>query len=72
MLLQTLGASLLPGKSTISEGEGTIRAGKGTIRASQDFYATSFFNKVWNIKTKLNLMVFIKKIIYLKSRMGNM
>ena len=66
MLLGTLGASLL---GNILTGKGTIKAVERTIRAGQDFNATSSFKKILNtsiIKTNLNLIVFIHKIINLE------
>ena len=61
MLLDTLGASLLRNLLT---GRGKIRAGEGSIRAGLILLQIVKYKSI--IKMKLNIMVSIQKIIYLK------
>lgn len=58
----------IPGLEIIQAGEGTIRAGEGTNRAGQNFYCRLVLQLIFKCKNfiKINLVVFVRKIIYLK------
>ena len=67
MSLETLAASVL---GNALAGKGIVRTGEGVIRARQNFYCYLFLESILMykniIKMNLNLMVFIKEIIYVK------